>query len=202
MKNRNDHYKIFKQILVKYEYPSEAIPEILESLKIQAIRLNFIEAYPEMFSIIERSDQELCGALYYSRDRDRIYILLHDAVKDPVAGFDVKFTEREKFTIMHELGHYFLEGIFKQNLDELYEGFIFYRDLVSTKGTNKKEMNANHFAAEILVPEQLLTDFIQIYKTASLDPRSDKNLIASIAKRFGVSKTCMTIRLKNLRFYE
>lgn len=98
---------------------------------------------------------------------------------------------RKRFTIAHELGHLLLHG------DELHidERFPFaFRDEVSSLAVDPAEIEANQFAAELLMPEAWLAAEI---KGQHLDIESE-DVIEALAKKFGVSVQSMTHRLSNL----
>lgn len=98
---------------------------------------------------------------------------------------------RQRFTIAHELGHLVLHG------DELHidEGFPFaFRDEISSLAVDPAEIEANQFAAELLVPEAWLAAEI---RGQHLDIESD-DVIEALAKKFGVSVLSMTHRLSSL----
>lgn len=102
-------------------------------------------------------------------------------------GSDVSITvnaknspTRRRFTVAHELGHYFLH----HNGEELG-----YLDLRSTV-ISPEERAANQFAAELLMPE------------SEMRAEHEKLMfptVEALAKKFGVSKQAMQYRLKNLR---
>jgi Zn-dependent peptidase ImmA (M78 family) len=93
---------------------------------------------------------------------------------------------RKRFTIAHELGHYFLHldngGEFVDNITDLFRG-----DFEIEEG-DKKEIEANYFAAALLMNEELIRLKWPQYKD-----------IDSMANLFKVSREAMSIRLKNLR---
>jgi len=97
---------------------------------------------------------------------------------------------RKRFSVAHEIGHFLLHP-FK----ETYHDVQFYaRDQESTEGTNPQEVEANAFAAELLMPEDLM-------KKAVLYPLNvveDEDEIRRLSKRFLVSQQAMTHRLTNL----
>lgn len=98
---------------------------------------------------------------------------------------------RRRFTVAHELGHLLLHG------DELHidEGFPFaFRDEVSSLAVDPAEIEANQFAAELLMPQEWLASEIH---GQHLDIESEE-VIAALAKKFGVSLQSMTHRLTNL----
>lgn len=69
---------------------------------------------------------------------------------------------------------------------------IAWRNADSSKAINWLEIQANRFAAELLIP----TDFL----TADLDSLQsiEKRTVALLASRYGVSPQAMKIRLTNL----
>jgi len=96
---------------------------------------------------------------------------------------------RQRFTIAHELGHFFLHP----NKD----AFIDYRnhkDNNKDAATTIKERQANMFAAALLMPRKNLTkDFKNIAKGLS-----DDEACVILASRYEVSDNAMKFRLKNL----
>ena len=91
---------------------------------------------------------------------------------------------RKRFTIAHELGHYFLH---LENVDN--QGFVdtvnMYRNVNSPK--NESEISANNFAANLLMNEVLV-------KALWTDVKS----VQTMADIFKVSYDAMTYRLANL----
>lgn len=110
-----------------------------------------------------------------------------------VNQFDIK--ERRRFTIAHEIGHYVLGHLNKKDPKDFkysYEDEDFTlsyekRDENSSRGDVPKEIAANSFAAEILMPEAL-TRYAYIML-------GDHKQIASL---FVVSPEMANIRLKSL----
>lgn len=87
---------------------------------------------------------------------------------------------RQRFTIAHELGHYFLG-----HNDA-------YRDVYTSNGYhNQDEKLANNFAAEILMPK----DKVEYY----MDQLIIKNM-SHLARIFNVSKEALLIRLGKLGY--
>ena len=92
---------------------------------------------------------------------------------------------RQRFTIAHELGHYFLHP--------QKDTFVDFR-----KGKNEvrtlRERHADMFAAALLMPRhKLLKDFRKIAKDGLTD-----STIETLAKQYAVSEDAMRIRLINL----
>ncbi|MBK7764388.1 MAG: ImmA/IrrE family metallo-endopeptidase [Bacteroidetes bacterium] len=106
---------------------------------------------------------------------------------------------RRRFTIAHELGHYELHHVHSETsslfIDNQFR--IEFRNQSSSTGEQQKEIEANAFAAAILMPRHLL---IKEIDNNHLDLSDDKNLHL-LAKKFNVSISAMTYRLNNLDFF-
>lgn len=93
---------------------------------------------------------------------------------------------RQRFTVAHELGHFFMHK--KPIVDRAR---VFRRSLQ----WDRKELEANVFAAELLMPHSfLLTTAKQILP--EIEYREE--FIRKMADAFHVSRQAMTYRLKNL----
>ena len=97
---------------------------------------------------------------------------------------------RQRFTIAHELGHYFLHEGLEQHVDQNFR--VSWRNADSSKAVNWTEIQANRFAAELLMP----TKFMQ----RDLDSLNqiDKRTVALLASKYAVSPEAMKIRLSQL----
>jgi Zn-dependent peptidase ImmA (M78 family) len=101
-------------------------------------------------------------------------------------------TNRQRFTLAHECGHYELHmndigGAV--HVDKKY--FVMERSGNSGKGFDPKEIEANRFAAELLVPRDML--FAEV-KGRIVDVEDDF-LVAELARTFLVSVQMMSIRI-------
>lgn len=91
-------------------------------------------------------------------------------------------TERQAFTMAHELGHWVMHKEFFLVNPDQYPILPRFSD---PNRNDPKEKEANKFAACLLVPERLLAPV----KGAP---------VAALARSFGVSRTMMEFRLKNV----
>lgn len=98
---------------------------------------------------------------------------------------------RKRFTIAHELGHYFLHLKYKKEDETFVDKDInFFRGKATESSENRnKEVEANRFAAELLMP----ADFIK----REWD-NSNVRSVDFLAKKFQVSPSAMGYRLVNL----
>jgi Zn-dependent peptidase ImmA (M78 family) len=92
---------------------------------------------------------------------------------------------RKRFTVAHELGHY-IYRVFSNENNEEFE-WIDFRGEHSKTGEIKEEIFANNFAANLLMP----SDMVKKYYSET------KNVLL-LANKFGVSIESMIIRLKNV----
>jgi Zn-dependent peptidase ImmA (M78 family) len=103
---------------------------------------------------------------------------------------------RQRFTIAHELGHLLLhketQDVF---VDKQFQ--VHFRDENSTTGQDVQELQANAFAAALLMPKDLLLTEV---KKHNFD-LGDESAIKDLAKLFNVSLQAMTFRMVNLGFF-
>jgi len=102
---------------------------------------------------------------------------------------------RQRFTVAHELGHLLLhEG--KIIVDQAVLR-VDLRNDVSSMGTDVEEIEANAFAATLLMPENIVFD--HVFKLVKADGQiTRETLIAELARIFDVSAEAMGYRLINL----
>lgn len=93
---------------------------------------------------------------------------------------------RQRFTLAHELGHYFLHP--SKNT------FIEFRDNKKNIVRGAKEVEANKFAAALLMPRKLIQQDIASFAATEISSEH----ITFLAKRYQVSEEAMTYRLMNL----
>ena len=98
---------------------------------------------------------------------------------------------RRRFTVAHELGHFLLGHKDDWHVDDT---MISFRDEKSTTAEHEAEIEANQFAASLLMPETWLK---QDFGEAPFD-LADDDLLNDFAARYRVSSQAMTFRLVNL----
>lgn len=103
---------------------------------------------------------------------------------------------RQRFTIAHELGHLFLHNSKTVNYDK--GGVMMFRDNHSSSGSDIKEIEANRFAAELLMPERSIRK--DTTELGAFDLVNDTGVIATLAEKYNVSEQAMSIRLTTLYF--
>ncbi len=114
-----------------------------------------------------------------------------------VIGVNSNHSEtRQRFTLAHELGHLLLHPQ-ASYVDRSFP--IFFRDERSSKAEVRAEIEANQFAADLLMPMQMLM-LTSVGRTpVDMD---DESQIKKLAQRFQVSPQAMIFRLMNLGLAE
>jgi Zn-dependent peptidase ImmA (M78 family) len=99
---------------------------------------------------------------------------------------------RQRFTIAHEIGHFYLHDLDEVHVDRF---FVKLRDRRSSTGEDPQEVAANRFAAELLMPEHFLPkDLRELGMRDFLDDRA----MLQLARKYQVSVQAMTNRLVGL----
>ncbi len=104
------------------------------------------------------------------------------------SGFRIKINrhesdERQRFTLAHEIGHFILHR---------YDigGGVVDNTLYRSNLSSRKEMEANRFAANLIIPLANLREEIGEMGRAISD-----DTVVALAKKFRVSQQAMSIRL-------
>ena len=118
-------------------------------------------------------DKKTSGAIRYKKEEDKFEILVN---KNDVIT-------RQRFTIAHELGHYFLHQDYLKS-EEIHID-IMYRIAEKGNDTEKeREKQVDYFAGALLMNRTLLE---KLHK--------ENNSIQELADLFNVSVSAMTVRL-------
>jgi Zn-dependent peptidase ImmA (M78 family) len=99
---------------------------------------------------------------------------------------------RQRFTIAHELAHHELHPEHLSGEVHVDKAFrVLMRDDVASQGSDRLEIQANAFAAELLMPHAFLKELVD---PAGLDLDDDARLEA-LARKFRVSTSALRFRL-------
>jgi Zn-dependent peptidase ImmA (M78 family) len=122
------------------------------------------------------------------------FLLRRPGKQPPIIGVNrLQAPARQRFTVAHELAHLLLHATTPVHVDRM---LVNLRDTHSGEGTSEEEMEANLFAAELLMPANFLQR--DVAKLGTAFDVDDELQVARLAKRYGVSKQAMTIRLSRL----
>ena len=140
--------------------------------------------------------------------RDLKVYVRKSPTEDDISGFLLKQPEgpvvvgvnslhhpnRQRFTIGHEIGHFLLHQYDKVHVDRL---MVKLRNSASSTGENEEEVEANRFAAELLMPRSFLERDLKDLMSKDL---LDDKWMQQLAKRYAVSVQAMTNRLVSLGY--
>jgi len=150
-------------LLEKYEM-TNAFIDLEKICKELGINIHIMNIDP----LEKKHGRQISGALFIADGRKDIIVNEKDV------------PERQRFTIAHELGHYFLHHDSNSETDAI----------ISFRGErNNLEFQADQFAAELLMPPGRLKEE---YKKLSVPS------ISALAKKFNVSNAAMHYRLDTL----
>lgn len=112
----------------------------------------------------------------------------------PIVGINTLHApSRQRFTLAHELAHIQLHRRELERAVHVDRGSL-RRDALAAAGVDPMEIEANTFAAELLMPTELLMAALDGHP---VDLEDDK-AVAALAKRFKVSEAAMRYRLSAL----
>jgi Zn-dependent peptidase ImmA (M78 family) len=167
----------------------KAAERVLADHGIRAAPVDVLKIAKRYATVIERSlDSDVSGAL----------IPLIGGKWAIVVNADHAMV-RKRFTVAHELGHLLLHGYTSPHADRTFK----FRDARSAEGTAIDEIQANQFAAELLMPRALVlkaaasVPFDHAPATEEEEHKADQCL-RSLSDQFKVSRQAMTVRLSSL----
>jgi Zn-dependent peptidase ImmA (M78 family) len=125
-------------------------------------------------------------------DDDTSGVLVVDKSKTMIVVNSKEAKERQNFTIGHELGHFHLHKKIDVHVDKTIT--IMARNDDSRLGKKMNEVEANQFAAELLMPESFLKKDAKDFSDGL-----DKKAVEKFAKNYSVSVSAMKTRLEFLK---
>ena len=158
----------------------DLVEELLASSKVRRppVPVEKIAKKAGIFVCALPAEDEISGAMI--RRHGRVTIAVNPA----------HHSNRQRFTIAHELGHFFLHEGLEQHVDENFR--IAWRNADSSKAINWMEIQANRFAGELLMPSRFLEQDLNSLQSI------DKRTVALLATKYSVSPEAMKIRLSQL----
>ena len=103
---------------------------------------------------------------------------------------------RQRFTIAHEIGHFQLHC---QQADTpmFVDKTVYFRAPQFSDEARAQEREANYFAAELLMPEESLAEYLDAHP---MNASAYSREVRELADKFKVSKQAMEFRLRDLGF--
>ncbi len=128
-------------------------------------------------------DDELSGMVFI---KDATVFVAVNALHHP---------NRQRFSIAHEIGHAVMHKSMLEGKVHVDKGIkVLMRSGISSTGTVNEEIQANRFAAELLMPKEAV---LEILKDKIIDIDDDEP-IEDLARKFKVSKRAMEHRISNI----
>lgn len=128
--------------------------------------------------------------VYEDLDDDVSGLLLCENGVSTIAINRQQHSNRQRFTLAHECGHLHLHA---DRGDRLWvDKTLFFRDASSSTGDHRAEIEANQFAAGLLMPGEVVLSALE------LDHEITDADLVRLALRFEVSERAMTVRLISL----
>lgn len=153
---------------------------------------------------VDRIAKGLGAQLRFSPLDDELSGMIYISEGTPIIGINsLHHPNRQRFSIGHEIGHLVLHrGLIsgKVHVDKEFRVQLprLNRDATSALGTEKIEIEANRFSAELLMPTAW---FVQALTTKPFDIDNEGPL-DEIARKFRVSRQALDFRIRNLALSE
>ena len=143
---------------------------------------------------VERIAKSLGIRVEYAPLDDELSGLAHIRDDLPIIGINALHApNRQRFTLAHELAHVRLHRRELEGAVHVDRGSL-RRDALAADGVDPIEIEANAFAAELLMPTHLLISALERHPI----DLEDDDAVAALAKRFRVSDAAMRYRLNSL----
>lgn len=167
--------------------PSErAATEVLRDAGVHKAPVNVGDIAKHLGAVVRLAPDEgsISGMLY----RDGRQVIIGVNARD--------VPTRQRFTIAHEIGHLRLHRGRPMILDHKVHADIRVDLRDTTLPSSREEVQANAFAAELLMPEEYVREAVAKAPKRAL--KSDDALVSHLHKIFDVSRDAMVYRLINL----
>lgn len=132
--------------------------------------------------------------VYEELDDDMSGLLLITQKRPTIAVNAAHHENRQRFTIAHELGHLLLHATTDDDL--FVDKKVFNRNTKASQGVYRQEIEANRFAAELLMPKKMIESIV-LSDDDDID-LSDDLIVSQLARSFRVSEQALAIRLASL----
>jgi len=129
---------------------------------------------------------------YSPFDGELAGMLIRDNDKTVIGVNSLHHINRQRFTIAHECGHLLLHKGKDVHIDRSFR--VNRRDEVSSQAIDPEEIEANRFAAELLMPYDMIMNDLVAY---DIDIEDEEQL-KELAGKYQVSVQALTHRITNL----
>jgi len=151
---------------------------------------NIVDAPVDVFRIAGELGMQV---EFEDLEEDVSGVMVCDKNNIRVAINESHHSNRQRFTLAHEIGHSVLH---MDDQDRVFVDRRFFRNKASSTGELKHEIEANAFAADLLMPRKMVQRYL----------KSHTNIqdfdVYKLAIKFGVSEQAMTLRLVRLGYIQ
>ena len=166
--------KAAQKIIRSYQYSKETIPVKIRQIMVDMnILIKDVSLPNEISGVLDtRGDQPI--------------VLVHDNHGE----------KRKRFSLAHELGHFILNSSSRAiHMDR----HTFFRSNFSSSGTDIEEIKANRFAAELLMPSDILWEILlDMPDLIDIDENEGLKALEDLAGKFEVSVAALTIKISGV----
>jgi Zn-dependent peptidase ImmA (M78 family) len=196
----DDIRKLADKVRKDYNVPPDLLPVTVEKIIEFKLKLDIIPK----FGLKSEHDIEA----FLSNDLKSIFV-------DSTCLMDDRYQKRLRFTLAHELGHYFLHQDIYKSL--VFNGFDDWVSFINTNDDNVDwfEKQAHEFAGRLLVPREVLLSKISSLKSQieefvkkksnNVDDMDKNVMVTGISKKicddFGVSHEVIKARISRERIF-
>lgn len=104
---------------------------------------------------------------------------------------------RRRFTVAHETAHFILDHKGEEDHFD-WQFTVIRRDGLSSEASDAQEIEANFFAASLLMPKEMVRKDMEILARQIGDSEVSEIHIRNLARKYLVSEAAMRYRLMNL----
>lgn len=169
-----------------------------QSVEVRASKLRASLGIHEIPVPVEKIAKSLGARVRFSPFDDELsgFVFIKNGV--PIIGVNsLHHPNRQRFTIAHEIAHLQLHPQYitrKVHVDKKFSEPVLKRDASSATGNERLEVEANQFAAALLMPSDILNGLLE---DSPIDIE-DESSIEEWSKEFNVSKAALQYRIRNL----
>jgi Zn-dependent peptidase ImmA (M78 family) len=124
-------------------------------------------------------------------------VLIVESGKGTIGFNSLHPVVRQRFTVAHEIGHFILHQATAQLFIDKQYTAVYRRDQNSSSGEHLREIQANQFAAALLMPDEFI---LREFHSVHFDLGDDRALMC-LADKFQVSVHAISLRLDNLEIF-
>lgn len=173
-------------------FPSLTLENIVDDLEASVEELGINVLYSDMKDL-ERDGKTVSGFARVSPENGRPEIVIN--------GNEPSY--RQRFTIAHELGHIILhwKWLPGKTLDPKLAEISYRSERGYSPFERKREVQANEFAAELLLPLKVVEQTIDAFEDLSNSGHLKKSIITNtLSNVYKVSETMAAIQLKKIGY--